>query len=252
MELIEEYLNQQKWREWEKYISHIPVKSSDRVVDLGCSVGAVARLLSKLSKSTLGVDINKSFIDYCRSQSRGNDQYLCGDISKLDLSLFGAIDGVWASHSLSYLANPEEYLKSLYTHLNSNGWIAMVDIDCFISGNMPTLSLYKSRVLEFEKESYKSGVYDFNFGSKMEAMLVRAGFEIIHVDNDVSDIELNSDTPAPTEVIENWRSRLGRLNGLEMEISAPYNELSSELLEYIGSDYRCKTGSVRYVVARKI
>jgi len=251
LELIKEYLNQQKWRDWERYISHIPLKDTDRVVDLGCSIGGVSRLFSARAKSILGVDLNSLFIDYCYDQKGWNEEYLCQDISKLDLSSIGSFDGVWASFSLSYLARPEEYLRSIYEHLNSNGWVAMVDINCFISGNMADLSNYKTGVRKFEEESYRAGVYDFNFGSKMEAILRSAGFEISYVDNNMSDIELNSKLAAPNDVIDNWRSRLGRLKGLKATFSDSYDQLSSELLDHIGSDERSQTGSVRYVVAQK-
>lgn len=38
--------------------------------------------------------------------------------------------------------------------------------------------------------SYSSGLYDSNFGSKMQGLLKGAAFEIVYFDNNVTDHEL--------------------------------------------------------------
>jgi SAM-dependent methyltransferase len=252
LKLIDEYLNQQGWRNWESYLSKLPLSDTDRVVDLGCSVGQVSRLLAGRVKSVLGVDLNESFIDYCNNKKETNENYICGDITGLDFKSIGLIDGVWASFSLSYLSEPNKYIKALYSALNRNGWVAVVDVDCFLSGSLPAHSVYRERVLGFEKASYKSGVYDFSFGSKIEELLNEAGFTTIYSDQDVNDIELNSDTAAPNEVVDNWRARLNRLSGLKSHLSGTYEHFHNELVRHISTNERSKSGSVRYVVAQKI
>lgn len=252
MKLLGEYLNQQKWRSWDCYLSVLPFDKADRVIDLGCSVGEVSRLLSKRVESVLGVDQSERFVEYCNLQKSENEHYLCGDIADLDFSSIGSLDGVWASFSLSYLANPKELIESLYSVLNVKGWVAVVDVDCFVSGNLPKNSIYRKSVLEFERASYKSGVYDFSFGSKIEKLLTESGFTVVYADNDVSDVELNFDFAAPTEVVENWRARLDRLNGLKSYLSKSYEPFCNDLICHVSSNERFKSNNLRYVIAQKI
>jgi len=65
---------------------------------------------------------------------------------------------------------------------DKGSWIALLDVSCFISGNMNTEIKFYETVRNFELESYKSGVYDFNFGAKLKPLLDQSGFNVIHCD----------------------------------------------------------------------
>ncbi len=45
----------------------------------------------------------------------------------------------------------------------------------------------------------------------MELLLTQAGLKVIHVNNDVSDAELNFDGAASPEVQFSWRARFERM-----------------------------------------
>ena len=95
------------------------------------------------------------------------------------------------------------------------------------------------------------GIYDFDFGKKMEPLLSSVGFTIIHRDNDVTDLELNFDGPATAEIIENWQARLSRLVGLKNKFPNDYHDICQELIENLGSNEHKKNRNVNFVVARK-
>ncbi|MGS0674673.1 class I SAM-dependent DNA methyltransferase [Shewanella sp. 125m-1] len=251
MNLLQEYEKQQRWRNWQRYLQFIPVSQDDSMVDLGCSVGDVSRLFSYRVKNVLGVDINQEFIDFCESNKVSNETFICTDILSLDYLPVGAVNGIWSSFSLSYLSNPLDFLVSVYSKMNQGAWIALLDVSCFISGNLSSNSKYYDKVRSFELESYKSGIYDFDFGAKMQNLLQNAGFEIVYVDNDVVDPELNFSGAAPTEIIESWVARLDRMQRLKEELGTQYTEFCDELLTSLSSEHHQKRENVRFVVAKK-
>lgn len=251
MNLFQEYEKQQNWRGWERYLKFIPMSQNNSVIDLGCSVGDVSRLFSIRVKDVLGIDINQEFIDFCESNKSSNERFICTDFLNLDSLLVKSANGIWSSFSLSYLRNPLDFLISTNSLMGQGGWIALLDVSCFISGNLEKNSKYYERVRRFELESYKSGIYDFNFGAKMQGLLQGAGFEIEHFDNDVTDPELNFSGAAPEEIIEGWAARLSRMKRLKEELGAEYTEFCQELLSGLGSEQHEKRGNVRFVVAKK-
>ncbi len=251
MNLLEEYEKQQQWRHWEQYLPHIPVRGNDHVIDLGCSVGGVSTLLSRQVQWVTGIDLNSDLIAHCQRHKGTNQSYICEDFKKVNYSSLAPITGVWSSFSLSYLKKPADFLADLHTILEPDGWIALVDVSCFLSGNMFQEGKYYDVVKEFEMNSWRSGVYDFDFGSKMEPLLKNAGFHIVHVDNNVADPELNFSGPAKATIIANWKARLERLEGLRRQCQEAYPEICKEIMSYLASQQRCKRNNVRFVVARK-
>ena len=76
MQLIDEYLQQQTWRNWQEYIKHIPITKNDHVLDLGCSVGAISNLFSAQVAQVTGVDLNPDFVNYCNARRNSNQHFL--------------------------------------------------------------------------------------------------------------------------------------------------------------------------------
>lgn len=251
MSLFQEYEKQQKWRRWEDYLQFIPLNHNDTVIDLGCSVGDVSRMFSPRIKNIVGVDINKEFIEFCDSRKKSNEVFVHSDFLSVDYLSLGEVNGIWGSFSLSYLSDPADYLKLLNSVMSDDGWIALLDASCFISGNLSKNSKYYEKVNSFELESYRFGLYDFDFGSKMQDMLKGAGFDIVYFDNDVSDPELNFSGAAPSEIIDGWSARLRRMKKLRDFLGVEYTDFCDELLSNLSSDRHEKRGNVRFVVARK-
>ncbi|MBL0521278.1 methyltransferase domain-containing protein [Aeromonas enteropelogenes] len=251
MDLFQEYKKQQCWRDWERYLDIIPYRHDDSVLALGCSVGNVSKMFSLRVDRVTGVDINQDFIDVCESDKNFNERFICCDFSGLSAFQLGRISGVWSSFSLSYLCNPLDFITYLYSLLDDDGWIALLDISCFISGNLPQASKYHLQVLNFELDLYKHGAYDFNFGERMQNILQEAGFETIYLDHDVTDPELNFNGAASQEIIDSWVARLNRMARLKTMLGNDYSDFCHELLFNLKSDTHTKLNNVRFVVARK-
>ena len=251
MDLITEYKTQQTWRNWEAYLNLIPIKNTDTVLDLGCSVGNVSHLLSNRVSNVLGVDLNPEFIEFCTQHKSDNAQFLCSSFLNLDFSNLPRFTGVWGSFSLSYLAEPQQFLDKLYNHMDSGSWIAILDVSCFISGNMNKQSKFYDKVRKFELLSCNSGVYDFNFGEKLQPMLNKSGFNVVHSDNNVHDIELNFSGSARKGVFEVWQARLSRLIKLKQVLGAEYSDFEQEFMANIICDSHEQRNNLQFVVAVK-
>ncbi|SQH74103.1 Methyltransferase type 11 (fragment) [Shewanella benthica] len=66
-----------------------------------------------------------------------------------------------------------------------------MDVPCFISGNLARDSKYYDRVKSSEFESCSPGLYDFNFGLKLQGLLMGDRFEIVYFDNNVTGHKFN-------------------------------------------------------------
>jgi SAM-dependent methyltransferase len=251
MDLFQEYKNQQKWRKWERYLRFLPFDQKDLVIDLGCSVGNVSRLFSTRVQRVIGIDINQKFIEFCEVNKLDNEEFICSDLLGMDYSNLGSPQGVWASFSLSYLSDPLSFLKTIYASMDSSGWIALLDVSCFISGNMAKESVYYERVKTFELESHTSGIYDFSFGSKMRDLLESAGFEVLRTDNNVEDLELNFSGAAKDEVIDGWLARLERMEKLRNLLGSEYRYFCDDFIANISSDSHERRDNVNLAVGRK-
>jgi len=252
LELIAEYLNQQAWRNWAYYLKLLPIKNTDHVLDLGCSVGGFLRLASQHCASTVGVDLNPEFIAHCQQHKAQNQTFICADIQSLGLPMFQTVNGVWCSFSLSYLKNPDVYLARIFSYLPPGAWIGVLDVDCFVSGNLPVDSPFYEQVRTFELASHQRGAYDFALGHKLKACLSGAGFELIHFNPDVTDLELNFDGRARPEVWQNWKARLKRLPGLQKTLGpAAYQEMSQELLAFLQSEQHSQRHNLCFAIGLK-
>lgn len=251
MNLLDEYRKQQTWRQWEKYLQVIPCTIDDVVLDLGCSVGGMSHLFAKHVKQVIGIDLNPEFIEFCRNQQSKNELFICEDIQKIDFRALGNVNGVWASFSLSYLENPLEFLQRMYEFLPKNAWVSVLDISCFISGNLAQESVYQQQVKKFEMDSHHSGIYDFAFASRMAGLLEAAGFTLTYSDFNVSDPELNFDGAASQDVLLAWSTRMQRMVRLREHLKDDYPCLCEELFFSLRSSAHEKRNNVGFVVAEK-
>lgn len=251
MELIQEYLRQQSWRNWEKYLPRLPIQKSDRILDLGCSVGGFLRAAAPYCAESIGVDMNPDFIAYCQRHQTASQTFVCDDIESLDLKQLPTINGIWCSYALTYLSDPAAYLARLCEALAPGSWIGLLDINCFISGNLPEDSPFYEAVRRFELESQGSGVYDFALGHKLPDYLTNAGFSLLHLDNNMTDLELNFEGPAGPDVRQNWAARLERMPRLRQKLGAAYPAMCKSLLNFLSSPAHTRRQNVWFAVGAK-
>jgi SAM-dependent methyltransferase len=90
-----EATHQDVWQRWLEIETIKPfLKSTDRMVDIGCGSGYATRLLAPLVRETLGIDFSESMIERARAAADGRPglRFEVGDALDLDPAALGSFD----------------------------------------------------------------------------------------------------------------------------------------------------------------
>ena len=251
MNLITEYENQNKWRNWERYLNKLPLNKNQIVYDLGCSIGVVSKLLSNYVQKVVGYDNNKVLLEKAIEEKNNKCEFVLENIFNINTDELEKCDGIWMSFILAYVENPEEFIKNWTKCLNENGWIAIVDIDNLFSSHLKVDNKYFEEVKAFEEASYRSKTYDFNIGSKIKDILIKNGLEVIVEENNWYDDELNFIGSANEAIISNWKSRLDRMINLKLFLGDKYEDFANKFLAEISRNDHISHGGVKFYIGIK-
>lgn len=251
MDLLKEYINQNTWRDWERYLVNLPLSENQLVYDLGCSIGTVSKLLAKEVRKVVGFDNDKDLLDEANKRKENNCEFVLENIFTLDPSKLEKCDGIWMSFALAYMEDPKLFISKWTKCLNYNGWFAIVDIDGLFSGHLPENNKYLDKIEAFENESEKSKTYDFKIGAKIKMLMEESGLEIINVENNWYDVELNFRGGANIDIVENWRARLERMIKLKDYFGVNYDEFCNDFLNLIYDESHEANGCVKFYVGIK-
>lgn len=251
MDLLKEYINQNTWRDWERYLVNLPLSENQLVYDLGCSIGTVSKLLAKEVRKVVGFDNDKDLLDEANKRKENNCEFVLENIFTLDPSKLEKCDGIWISFALAYMEDPKLFISKWTKCLNYNGWFAIVDIDGLFSGHLPENNKYLDKIEAFENESEKSKTYDFKIGAKIKMLMEESGLEIINVENNWYDVELNFRGGANIDIVENWRARLERMIKLKDYFGVNYDEFCNDFLNLISDESHEANGCVKFYVGIK-
>jgi len=125
----------------ENFFKQVPVRSGDRIADLGCGSGAFTRRLSQATKAkVLGVDLSPGLIAAARQQSKG-EEYRVGDITKTGLPEV-SLDAITYSGVLHHFPEAKQRVQVL-----SEGYRILCPGGSFFSfdpnWNSPSMWLYR-------------------------------------------------------------------------------------------------------------
>lgn len=251
MDLLKEYINQNNWRDWERYLEKLPLRKDQIVYDLGCSIGVVSKLLSKKVKEVVGFDSDKYLLDEANKGKEDNCKFVLDNIFILDPSKLEKCDGIWMSFVLAYMEEPNLFISNWVKCLKHNGWFGIVDIDGLFSGHLSSNNKFLDKISAFENESEKSKIYDFKIGGKIKRLMEENGLEIIIFENNWYDIELNFKGSANKDIVENWRARLNRMVKLKDHLGVNYNEFCNDFLNLLSDENHVANGCVKFYVGIK-
>jgi SAM-dependent methyltransferase len=249
--LLDEYKNQNTWRDWEKYLNNIPLSKNQTVYDLGCSIGFVANLLSYKVKRVIGFDNNSSLLEEASRNKSGNCEFIIENIFTLDPRSLGNCDGIWMSYTMAYMEDPNYFISNWAKCLNTNGWFAIVDVDGLFSSHLQQNSRFYKEIELFEQHSALSKIYDFRIGRKIKNMLEQNGLDIMIAEDNWYDKELNFCGNASLDIIEAWEKRLDRMLTLKSYLGASYIEFSKEFINIISKEDHKSYGGVKFYVGIK-
>lgn len=251
MDLLKEYINQNIWRDWERYLEKLPLNKNQIIYDLGCSIGTVSKLLARKTKKVIGFDNNEFLLGEANKTKENNCKFVLDNICTLEPSKLEKCDGIWMSFVLAYMEDSNLFISNWMKCLNYNGWFAIVDIDGLFSGHLPENNKYLNKIEAFEHESEKSKIYDFKIGRKIKTLMEENGLEIITSEDNWYDVELNFKGRANKDVVKNWSARLERMIKLKDYLGVNYSEFCKDFLNLISDEKHVAHGCVKFYVGIK-
>ena len=250
MSLTKEYANQNQWRNWEHYLNKIPIKKDDTVIDLGCSLGFVSTLLAAKAEQVIGVDMDEQLINKAKTvHSAPNIEYKIGNLNEIDQLSLPMVNGIWSSFTAAYFTNFSKTLDQWLALLKPGGWIALVEIDNFF-GHTPLSETAQEQFRKYYQFQLKNELYDFEMGSKLKNILQNKNLQIVH-ETSIEDKELSFNGPAEPQIIEAWKTRLGRMKPLQSFLGENFQKVKTEFLSCLLSAEHQSICEVKFIVARK-
>lgn len=111
-------------REWGgKVITELSLNGNERILDLGCGVGALTAQLADLVPHgfVLGIDSSPSMIEAAKKHKKSNLSFSIKDINSLDF--FDEFDLVFSNAALHWVKNHDRLLRNVYACLKNHGII---------------------------------------------------------------------------------------------------------------------------------
>lgn len=102
----------------------LDLKAGERVLDLGCGQGVLARALPK-DVEYVGVEISKSLVEMAKKQTKGGARFVVGDASKEKVEKEG-FDAVVIVLALQNMAGGKRAIRNAAWHLKEGGRLVIV------------------------------------------------------------------------------------------------------------------------------
>lgn len=251
MKLADEYSNQNSWRNWETYIERLPIDKQDTILDFGCSLGFVSKLLAKKAHRVVGVDNNPELLKEAKQRNSGeNISYFNMDLGALNFRNLPLADGIWTSFVVAYFPDIEPILYNWIKVLKPNGWIAIVEMsDLFAHQPLgqSTTKIFK----EYYLQQRKKNRYDFEMGRSIKGVLTKCGFLIIHEENKI-DRELSFNGPAEPQILESWACRFDRMLVFKEYVGEKkFLKIKNEFLDCLTDKEHKSETLVKFIIASK-
>jgi SAM-dependent methyltransferase len=251
MNLVEEYRNQSNWRDWGSYIKRLPVNQQDVILDLGCSIGAVSKLLAEKAHHVVGIDNNPELLKEAERINRAeNISFLNMDLRSTacrELSLF---NGIWSSFVAAYFPDFEPVLNDWISVLKPGGWIALVEMSDLFS-HEPVSRFTRDTFESYSVRQCRNNTYDFKMGVKLKDYVHSCGLSIIY-EEDMSDRELTFNGPAEAEILKSWESRLDRMHQfIEYAGKKDFHRIRDDFMNGLSDPNHTSHSTVKFIVAKK-
>jgi ubiquinone/menaquinone biosynthesis C-methylase UbiE len=231
MTLVEEYRKQFAWRDWEKALSKCPIVPGQRVLDLGCGPGDISAELVARGARVTGIDADEELLAAARQKCPAAI-FENQDLNNLKLPP-RSFDGLWSSFAIAYLINLNTVLSQWLNLLKKNAWICVVEMDDLL-GHEPLSKETRAMIESFYEDASQGPRYDFKAGRKIRSILESAKFQVEEFE--LSDRELSFDGAAQPEILQAWRNRFKRMEGLGNFLGAKHSDFVEEFLCCIASE----------------
>ena len=251
MSISEEYKRQASFRNWESYLNILPLKHNNLILDLGCGIGTVTKLLSEKANNVIGIDNNAELLEVAY-QINLNDKinYLQGNLNDLDSAELPLADGIWCSFAAAYFPDFGPVLQTWKKLLKPGGWLALVEMSGLYNHELlsdATVKIFRDYYLQQRMKN----MYDFEMGTRLRGFLEAAEFIITH-EEDKPDPELSFSGPAAPHIIEAWENRFERMYKFREHVGeSTFQLIKREFLNSLQDKNHVSKTIVKYIVAQK-
>ena len=252
MKLTEEYKRQSTWRNWDAYIKQLPIDNQDTILDLGCSIGVVTKLLANKALRVIGIDNNPELIkEAIYANSAENINYSCIDLASINNQELPLSNGIWTSFVASYFPDFASILSNWLNFLKPNGWIAIVEMSDLFA-HEPLSQFTRDTFKEYYERQRRNNMYDFEMGSKIKDFLINCGLSIVHEENKF-DSELTFNGPAEPQILKAWECRFDRMVKFKEYLGEMiFHKIKKEFLDCLSNEkHSCRT-IVKFIIAKNL
>jgi ubiquinone/menaquinone biosynthesis C-methylase UbiE len=166
----------------ERHLRHVPLSPNDRVLDVGCGSGSMARLIARSfpRAEVVGVDLRDGYLDFARARARDenirNITFRHGDVFALPFP-DATFDVVWSKYLLQWLKEPRSALAELKRVTRPGGFVVSCDYAGFAVEHFPVDRQLDRRIREVIGQ-----MVDCNIGRKVAPFMISLGFKDVQVD----------------------------------------------------------------------
>ena len=246
--LADEYARQERWRRWDEALDRVPLRAGQRVLDLGCGVGAVTARLAQRGAEVIGVDRDEGLLAAARAGHPGV-RFEQRDVTTLAKDTFGPIDGIWSSFVAAYLRELPAVLARWSACLVPGGWLGLVEMKDLL-GHAPLAAPHVQDVQAFYADARRGGRYDFLAGARLADAARSAGLRVLS-ELVLPDDELSFAGPATPDVLAAWERRLARMPGLRQFLGTRSGAFERAFLAALASPEHRSACRVVMVVAER-
>jgi ubiquinone/menaquinone biosynthesis C-methylase UbiE len=204
------------------HLRYLPVSPTDRVLDVGCGSGSMARLIAQSFPQTevFGVDARQEYVDFAMARARDeglrNLTFRVGDVFDLPFA-DATFDIAWTKYLLQWLKDPKSAIAELKRVTKPDGFVISCDYVGFAVEHFPVTAEFEHEVREV-----MAALVDCNVGRKVAPFMISLGFRDVHV---------AMETDALFTVIGSIDAERRRNWEMQFQAARPYivNVLGSEL-----------------------
>lgn len=205
MSISQIYSNQYRWRRWSGVYPDLGDISGRVVLDLGCGTGDQARDLSMRSVHVLDIDANQEVIDHANRGGFPGARFLCDNITHLNEHGL-EFDGIWASFTVAYVPEFDQFLDGIDTVLKPGGWLSITEADDLL-GHEPLAPRRVVLAGRYYRRSLEEGLYRFRSHDHVLESPSRRGWGI-EIDRTLEDDEFCFTGAADSDRVDAWKTRL--------------------------------------------
>ena len=160
-----------------------------------------------------------------------------------------ATDGIWASFTVAYFPQFDEFVGCIDKVLKPGGWLAITELDDLF-GHEPLPSRWGALVERYYGKSLEEGVYRFRSHDHVHDVLSRRGWRV-EVDRKLEDDEFCFTGAADSDIVDAWKTRLRFMMPRFLErFGTEATGFDSAFLQCLASEEHRSRSSVWFILAR--